>query len=205
MVRFFRAKECSQSFRRRSSVIVLRISISFLSWASVWMWVTHKLLVSSVMLLIWIWAAGVHPNGALAAVSKKVFILNRKNVNFVILIFIYLQVLYLQVVNTDVVADGVIDSSHRPINLVHFLSQPAHLSWRLPVRDRKHKPPYSWSNKSLPCVGDEVFYRHINVYRSRMSWSRSQVEARDTSAFKPVMFLPVELLREDNLSSSCTK
>lgn len=56
MVRFFRAMECSQSFSRRSSVIVLRISISFLSWDSVWMWVTHKLLVSSVMLLIWIWA-----------------------------------------------------------------------------------------------------------------------------------------------------
>lgn len=60
--------------------------------------------------------------------SKTVFILNRTNVNFVILIFIYLQVLYLQVVNTDVIADGMIDSSHRPINLVHFLSQPAHLS-----------------------------------------------------------------------------
>lgn len=55
MVRFFRARECSQSFSRRSSVSVLRISISFLSWASVWTWVTHKLLVSSVMLLIWIW------------------------------------------------------------------------------------------------------------------------------------------------------
>lgn len=54
MVRFFRARECSQSFRRRSSVIVFMISISFLSWASVWTWVTHKLLVSSVMLLIWI-------------------------------------------------------------------------------------------------------------------------------------------------------
>lgn len=54
---FFRAKECSQSFRRRSSVIVLRMSISFLSCASVWTWLTHKLLVSSVMLLIWIWAA----------------------------------------------------------------------------------------------------------------------------------------------------
>lgn len=56
IVMFFRAKECSQSFRRRSSVMVLRISISFLSCASVWTWVTHKLLVSSVMLLIWIWA-----------------------------------------------------------------------------------------------------------------------------------------------------
>lgn len=55
MVTFFRARECSQSFRRRSSVIVLRMSISFLSWASVWTWVTHRLLVSSVMLLIWIW------------------------------------------------------------------------------------------------------------------------------------------------------
>lgn len=39
-----------------------------------------------------------------------------------------LQVLYLQVVNTDVVAEGVIDSSHRPIDLVQFLSQSAHLS-----------------------------------------------------------------------------
>lgn len=55
MVMFFRVMECSQSFRRRSSVMVLRISISFLSWASVLTWVTHKLLVSSVMLLIWIW------------------------------------------------------------------------------------------------------------------------------------------------------
>lgn len=36
MVMFFRARECSQSFRRRSSVMVLRMSISFLSWASVW-------------------------------------------------------------------------------------------------------------------------------------------------------------------------
>lgn len=52
---FFRARECSQSLRRRSSVMVLRMSISLLSWASVWTWVTHRLLVSSVMLLIWIW------------------------------------------------------------------------------------------------------------------------------------------------------
>lgn len=57
MVMFFRAKECSQSFWRRSSVIVLSMSISYLSRASVWTWVTHKLLVSSVILLIWIWAA----------------------------------------------------------------------------------------------------------------------------------------------------
>jgi len=34
----------------------------------------------------------------------------------------------LQVVNTDVIAEGVIDSSHHPIDLVQFLSQPAHLS-----------------------------------------------------------------------------
>lgn len=57
MVMFFRAKECSQSFWRRSSVIVLSMSISYLSRASVWTWVTHRLLVSSVILLIWIWAA----------------------------------------------------------------------------------------------------------------------------------------------------
>lgn len=60
IVRFFRAVECSQSFKRRSSVIVFRISISFLNWASVWTWVTHKLLVSSVMLLIWIWMWDVY-------------------------------------------------------------------------------------------------------------------------------------------------
>lgn len=29
-----------------------------------------------------------------------------------------LQVLYLQVVNTDVTAESVIDSSHRPINFI---------------------------------------------------------------------------------------
>lgn len=43
-----------------------------------------------------------------------------------------LQVLYLQVVNTDVIAEGVIDSSHRPTDIIQFLSQPAHLSWGFP-------------------------------------------------------------------------
>lgn len=38
-----------------------------------------------------------------------------------------LQVLYLQVVDGDVVADGVIDSSHRPVHLVQLLPQAAHL------------------------------------------------------------------------------
>ncbi len=48
-----------------------------------------------------------------------------------------LQVLYFQVVNADVVAEGMIDSSHRPVNLVYFLSQPAHLSWGLPENEQK--------------------------------------------------------------------
>lgn len=48
-----------------------------------------------------------------------------------------LQVLYLQVVNADVTAKGVIDSSHCPINVIQFLSQPAQLSWGLPGRKQK--------------------------------------------------------------------
>lgn len=71
MVRFFRAMECSQSLRRRSSAIVLRISISFLSWASMWTWVTHKPLVSSVMLLIWTWAAGSTKGGSIKNCNCK--------------------------------------------------------------------------------------------------------------------------------------
>lgn len=197
MVMFFRARECSQSFRRRSSVIVLRISISCLSRASVWTWVTHKLEVSSVMLVIWTCVTLVcsrpfelicvltHFNGldvVIRVPKDKFTVMN-------------LQVLYLQVVNTDVTAESVIDSSHCPINFIEFLSQPAQLAGSLPETKTFHL--YSLRSRFFTVV--------INVHLSWTSWLWSQVEVRDASELKPVMFLSAELLRKDSLSSSCTR
>lgn len=124
-----------------------------------------------------------------------------------------LQVLYLQVVNTDVTAKGVIDSSHCPINVVQFLPQLAQLSCGLPGRKQKQIElldldillVFMVMQLHFYVLRMRLFHCHINVHLSRTSWLRSQAEARDTSELKPVMLLSVELLREDNLSSSCTR
>lgn len=34
--------------------------------------------------------------------------------------------------NTDVIAEGVIDGSHSPVDLVQFLFQPVQMPWRFP-------------------------------------------------------------------------
>lgn len=84
-------------------------------------------------------AAVVHRRAAVREVKKEK------------LAAINLQVLYLQVVDTDVVAEGVIDSSHRPINLVQFLSEPAHLPRGFPEREQKQ-------NFILHLIKSIIFY-----------------------------------------------
>lgn len=188
---FFRTRECSQSFRRRSSVMVLRMSISLLSWASVWTWVTHRLLVSSVMLLIWIWTILMSQQlKDLLTVwpCLKCFRLTAAN----------LHVVYLQPVKANVTAEGVIDSSHCPIHLIQALSESAQLPRGLPGRDGVYwLRQLHFPNWGVPGV--------VDVHLSWTSWLWSQVEVRDTSEIKLDTFLSAELLREDSRSSSCSR
>lgn len=109
-----------------------------------------------------------------------------------------LHVMYLQPVKANVTAEGVVDSSHRPVNLIQFLSESAQLPGGLPGRDG-----IDWVKQlQFPERGTAGF---VDVHLSWTSWVWSQVEVRDTSEIKLDMFLSAELLREDSLSSSCTR
>lgn len=111
----------------------------------------------------------------------------------------HLQVLYLRVVVTDVIAEGVIDSSDCPINLCQVLSYPVQRSRCLPESQKTSN--YLFDRLVIRQSSHEEAIEHL----IRESWLRSHVEARVTSEVKPDMFQSVELLREDSLSSSCTR
>lgn len=111
-----------------------------------------------------------------------------------------LHVLYLQPVKANVAAEGVIDSSHGPVNLIQILSESAQLPRGFPGRDSVVLTDYC-----RYLLLNEVFQFFLNVHLSWTSWLWSQVEVRDTSEIKLDMFLSAELLREDSLSSSCTR
>lgn len=207
MVMFFRAKECSQSFWRRSSVIVLSTSISYLSRASVWTWVTHKLLVSSVILLIWIWAAegtnkmrvrllystaaGVFANCSNFWTSDELWQTCRS--------CIFKWWILMSLLKVWLTAPTVQFTSSR-FSLSLF-SNPD-VSLRVKEIQLSCWPNYSIR---LLCFGENPLYCQTNAHLIWASWLRSHVEARDTSELKPDMFRSVELLREDSLSSSCTR
>lgn len=106
--------------------------------------------------------------------------------------------MYLQPVKANVTAEGVVDGSHGPVNLIQFLSESAQLPGGLPGRDGI----YSVKQLQFPDRGSAGF---VDVHLSWTSWVWSQVEVRDTSEIKLDMFLSAELLREDSLSSSCTR
>lgn len=64
-----------------------------------------------------------------------------------------LHVVYLQPVKANVTAEGVVDSSHGPVNLIQFLSESAQLPGGLPGRDGI----YSVKHLQLPDRGATGF------------------------------------------------
>lgn len=111
----------------------------------------------------------------------------------------HLQVLYSRVVIADVTAEGVIDSSHCPINLRQVLFYPVQCPRCFPESQKTSNDLSDHTIMLQSSPGEP------NEHLIRVSWLRSHEEARVTSEVKPDMFQSVELLREDSLLSSCTR